>query len=657
MDQLNLFVFSEDTKEKIKTFSDIHLKFEDLSSRLIDLWKKSLSYDMENLQKVYYDIAESDIIKELASLPQQDKEIFSLLFKKSLKLEFAKHGLFLDNERFNVYNVKNPRDIEYLNLLILIYCYLCGVKNFPWTFQEKETAKLISFVFHHNVRPEPPTNHFASVLFVINIFQDYKLEIDHRLSPEKIVEHIDQRVFAYCARGVYKDLGLLRVYFFFLKDNNNLKERFFFRVKTELVSKLTKDLNTKERIDIVQQFPFIVDSILSLFDKNKTIEFRISEILKQLGRKITEESITLLKDKFPNFEMIADDLIGSINFVERCSKEFVYLSSFKLSYTVFLGDLVVKTIEDIKHLGSKLAKQKHVSYDLLSKIVRFFCFLTFHKKFSTERSVKDLHDLISFVNNPFDEISGYRCSYLARNIYEYSSYVFEKVAKIYDEFIQAKSEVLEEMENIDLDDKPRILEKYRSVMKNLVLGSLDYDKVISAWKSSKYEFVKMIIEKAEKGRCDELYYLLIWYWQELNTLIYKVSDDTSRLACLYFLLRYIEECQNKEVCKKVKDLLYKKLPPLQYTFLFDDYASDLDFLKRLRWISFVLEFLLNAIGPKFALKETEHSLKIELSPDFEYPENILMLLLFPEAEYTIDRYRIRYSVELKNIDLSSLSRK
>jgi len=613
-------------------------KFQDLLDRSIDYWRTLFNKKKNDFYEVRSEILQSHVINELSSLSQQEKEQFSLLFRRFLKLKFAEGNAFLDGKKFNLSYSRDESLLYSLAELVLFYCFLCGTRGFPWAFQELETARLISFVFNYNVE-----DNLFSTLLVFNLFQNYELKLD-RLNPEEVIKHVERKVFYYIVRGFHQDLGLLRVYFFFLKDNDRLKELFLNRIKIELVSRNSEDQNMKERLNLLNQLPFVVESITSLINEDGKIEAKVREVFVDFSLNFAKELSEKLENSFPGFQSSLISLSEKIKSEERYSKELSY--DRQVLCNVYLEDLIVETLEDIRRTGKQLINEgtvinREISYKLLDKMARFLYFTKLNNYSRLKYSAGYMPDLAKMCNISSESVflEKEKGSHLAEDIHNECIYNLKRIVEVYSSFIQERKEVLCEIEKLSLGDKQKVLDDYREVIKRIIQGRLNirsftesYEREVACWRKFRGNAPELVFRTIEKGEYSKLFYTLIWNWERLAA--FSENEVLPKLAYFYFLIMYTKEKKDDKAYQVIKSVLKKKLSPFALVFFFDDCVEDLEVLKKLKWLSFVLSFLIRLpIQLEYKWKEADWFLKIQACFSIGSVQNVMMLLLFPEVKY------------------------
>ncbi|MEM3467625.1 MAG: hypothetical protein QXL75_02390 [archaeon] len=633
--------------------------------RLISSWKTLWSGIQESIRsRSLYEVWEKinqfkDADKFLyTNLPEKNQ--FAEMFREYLKSKFAEAGVFLDKKKSNLSNLLYSEDkspVRLLARLVLLYCYLCGVKGFPWTFQELETAQLINFVFHCN-----ELNTIPATFFVFKVFHGYTLDLDQKLNPEEVVKHIEQRVVSYILREVHGNFGLLRIYFLFFKDNGSLKEHFFSRIKTEMLCKETRNTEQKELIEILNKLPFAVEFLVSLADKGDIVK----NVFQKCAFELTGEYIKKLTEEFEenstDVKRLVTRLSKELDFEERYDVR-VSLSSneMDLMCNLYVEDLVSELIEEIRNIGRQLISQKTFEKGtLLSKIAGVFYLVELSKKVEFGPSINAVSQLIEAPERMHKYLSAISKQNFIVNSLEGCSHCFKRLVNELSEFLTEKEKILEEVKNLKIEDKPEILKEYRKAISKGIKKYLGcevfsdgmYGKEIHRWKNLESGELKSVIEAVDAGKHERLAYVLKWNWYYLGpSFCHKIEEKVLlKMAYFYYLIKYVEEKQNEKAYQVIKEVLRKKLPIWGYAYFFDDCPDDLELLQKMRWLSFVLDFLLDLRGVECKWKEKEQLLRLKVETSLLDFESFLMFLIFPDVEYIpARRFHVNFTIEPEDI--------
>lgn len=122
---------------------------------------------------------------------------------------------------------------------------------------------------------------------------------------------------------------------------------------------------------------------------------------------------------------------------------------------------------------------------------------------------------------------------------------------------------------------------------------------------------------------------------------YTEADQNLLLLLYYhYLLRYVKEKQDKRAYEVIKEVLRKNLSIWSYAYLFDDYLDDLEFLRKLKWLSFMLSFWYALGGARLNTDFIVNSCEEEYKEPILYLtyyttefRSFLAFLIFPDADY------------------------
>ncbi|MEM3829491.1 MAG: hypothetical protein QXP36_09810 [Conexivisphaerales archaeon] len=641
--------------------------------RLISSWKTLWSGIQESIRsRSLYEVWEKinqfkDADKFLyTNLPEKNQ--FAEMFREYLKSKFAEAGVFLDKKKSNLSNLlySENKSVAYsLAKFVLLYCYLCGVERFPWTFQELETARLINFTFYYDELNTIPT-----IFFVFRIFQNYKLDLDQKLNPEEVVRHIEQRVISYIFREVRGNLGLLRICFLFFKDNEKLRECFFSRIRTELLCKEMGSHTQKEWINVLNELPFAIEFLESLINESSLARTVFQKSVFELIKKYVKEFTRKLGENSTEIQRLITYLTEKLYSEERYDvRTSIYVSSrpeydkMSLVCSLYTKDLVFELIEEIRSIGKQLINQKTFEKEnevfrvLLSKVAGIFYLVELSKEVELKLDIETVSQLVKTPKKINDLIS--RRNFAVSSLREYSRCVDELTNNL-NKFLLEKERVLEKIKNLRVKDKSEVLEEYREVINREIKMHFGRQGMFSdetckeeiyRWKDSKSEGLRLIIKAVDAGKYEKLIHLLNWNWYSLEpTFSSKEEKILLRMVYFYYLIRYIKERQDKRAYQIIKEMLRKRLSIWGYVYFFDDCPDDIEFLRKMKWLNFVVSFLLDLGRVECKWREEDQLLVFHAGFSLLRPESSLIPLIFPDVEYTSSgEFCISFVIKPENI--------
>ncbi|MEM5855148.1 MAG: hypothetical protein QW472_02385 [Candidatus Aenigmatarchaeota archaeon] len=236
----------------------------------------------------------------------------------------------------------------------LLFLFILKKYNFQWSFDEKETAKLISFIFFYNVKNN---NGFTSALKPLKFIltpspedevKSIKLDLPG-LSSHDVVKYIPPMVFDYIFRTA-NQFAFPVIYLLFMKDNEELKKAFFTKLsmKSLVRSFAYKYTSTLERLrttDKYKDFIYVYDEKVI-----KKIEFFLAEEAKEKAKIL----ISLIES--PDFSGIVhnkEELKKVKYFVEKATNPEKYSETslqenLSTTYSFQFWDIEYETWNEIK---------------------------------------------------------------------------------------------------------------------------------------------------------------------------------------------------------------------------------------------------------------------------------------------------------------------
>ncbi|MEM3424170.1 MAG: hypothetical protein QXE51_06355 [Nitrososphaeria archaeon] len=627
--------------------------------QLLDCWLASWK-DLWDLIQDFNQIA-----NEISYMNSSEKNRFARAFKEFLKLKFAEANVFLDRKgSSNVSTLprfKEDSPAHLLASLTLFYCYLCGVEKLPWMFGELETARLINFVFYYD-----RIENIVDILRTSKIFRNYKLNLDDYLDPNEIVKHIEQKVISLILRGVHVYEGLLRIYFLFLKDNKKLEQCFLNRVKMELLYKEIGDYRRKELIEVLNKLPFAVEKLLVPLIEDDEILEKAKKALWDNILKFNKKCVERFKEEFKGYfacaPMLDLYLDKRLNLDKRCGIQAfdLQLEERKLRSKLRVKHLKARLIEEIKNIGKWLIKQESlereskISSVLFSKIIEILYLEKLEFEVGRNFYITTVPDLIETARRIYGDLpvideQSFLTS-LTRKCFE----CFSELIINFNKFLEGKEKVLRGIKNLKIEDKQKVLEEFRDVVNIVIkkgIGNSEafsdevYKKEVGYWEGLRSSKAKTIAKAINKGKYEKLGRLLnknLYSMKPVARVSSFTEVDQNLLLLLYYhyLLRYVKEKQDKRAYEVIREVLRENLSIWGYAYLFDDYLDDLEFLRKLKWLSFMLSFWYDFGGARLNTdfivnsREEEHKEPIlYLTYYITEFRSFLAFLIFPDADY------------------------
>ncbi|MEM2022067.1 MAG: hypothetical protein QXI31_00075 [Archaeoglobaceae archaeon] len=607
----------------------------------------------------------NQIANEISYMNSSEKNRFARAFKEFLKLKFAEANVFLDKERSsNVSTLprfKEDSPAHSLVSLTLLYCYLCGVEKLPWMFGEIETARLINFVFYYD-----RIGNVVDILRIFKIFRNYKLNLDDYLDPDKIVKYVEQKVISLILRSVRTYEGLLRIYFLFLKDNKELEQRFLNRVKMELLYREINDYIRKELMEVLNKLPFAVEKLFVPLIEDDGILEKAKKALWDDILKFNEKCVKRFKEEFKRYftcaPMLDLYLDKRLNLDKRCGIQAfdLQLEEGRFKSKLRVKHLKARSIEEIRNIGKWLIKQKSlereskISSVLFSKIIEILYLEGLEFEVGRNFYFTTVFDLIETARTIYGDLPVFDEQDFLISLIRKCSECFSELIINFNKFLEEKEKVLREIKNLKIEDKQKVLEEFRDVVNKEIkkgFGNLNvfsdevYKKEVGYWEGSRTSKAKTIAKAINEGNYEKLGRLLnknLHSMEPVARVSSYVKTDQNLLLLLYYhyLLRYVKEKQDKRAYEVIREVLRKNLPIWGYAYLFDDYLDDLEFLRKLKWLSFMLSFWYALEGARLNTDfmvnscEEEHKEPI-LYLNYYITEfrSFLAFLIFPNANY------------------------
>lgn len=623
------------------------------------------------------------IANDISQMNPSEKNQFAMEFIKFLKLKFAEANMPLDKGKSsNIFTLlrskKEDSSARSLASLILFYCYLCGVEKQPWMFKELETAKLINFIFYYNKMGK-----VVDIFRNCKVFRNYKLNLDNYLNPDEIVKHIDQRVIDFILRGVDSYEGLLRIYFLFLKDSKELEKCFLNRVKIELLYRKIKNYRRKELIEVLNKLRFATEKLLIPLVEDDKIHERVKKALWNKILKSSNNCVKKLKEELKkqfNYTPALDSYLDKrLNIDKKCGIQAFVL---QLDDRSFESELHVKHLEarllrEIRNIGKWLTRQKSlekeskISSVILSKIIEILYFNKLRSELYNYFYIATVPHLIETAEIIYGDLPVINERKFVASLIRDCSEFFDKLIVNFNRFLEEKEKVLKEINNLKIEDKQKVLEEFRDVVNTAIKKHIDnsnvfsdevYREEIRYWDSIRNSKAKTIAKVINEGKYEKLGKLLNKNLHSMKpvtkvTPYTEANQDLLLLLYYHYLLRYVKEKQDKKAYEVIRDVLRKNFSAWGYAYLFDDFLDDLEFLQKLKWLSFMLRFWYDLgevrLNTDFMVNSCEEEYEKPVLRLTYYTTEFrcfLALFVFPEADYRNDFYSgLGVYVKLKDI--------